>query len=99
MKSAKSGLVVGALALAFCLKPNVGWSTRALGALITGEVTATPLGGTIEVDHRSYHVMPNSAAEKALGNFYAGLTVDIVLDGPATSATSQVVAIARHTGT
>lgn len=98
MTLVKSALVAAAAALVFCLGPNVGWSTRAYGDAVTGEVTAAPMNGVIEVAHRSYHIKSNSAAEKDALNFYAGQTVDVVLDGPAGSSDSQVIAIAVHTG-
>ena len=62
MKLGKLGLVAGAFALAICLKPNVGWSTRAYAAVITGEVTAAPQSSEIEIAHHLYHVRANSAA-------------------------------------
>jgi hypothetical protein len=98
MKLGKLGLVVTAFAVVFSLRPNVGWSTRAYGATITGEVTAAPLNGEIEIAHHLYHVKANSAADKALSSFYAGQTVDAVLDGPAGSSSSQVISITTHAG-
>jgi hypothetical protein len=98
MKLGKLGLVVSAFALAICLKPNVGWSTRAYAAMITGVVTAAPLNGEIEIAHHLYHVKANSIADKALSSFYAGETVDAVLDGPAGSNASQVISITVHSG-
>jgi hypothetical protein len=97
MKLRKLALTIGALALGLCLQPNIGWSTRMLAPAITGTVTAAPSSGTIEVDHRSYHVQPNSAAAKALTSIYVGETVDIIVDGP-PGGTVQVVSIMRHQG-
>lgn len=99
MKLAMPKICLSAFALVVCLGPNVGWSTRAYGASVTGQVTATPLDGAVEIDHRVYHVLPNSAAETALQEISAGLTVDIVLDGPAGSSGTHVVSIMRHPGT
>jgi hypothetical protein len=98
MTSGKSALVAAAAALMFCFGPSVGWSTRALGDAVSGEVTSAPLNGVIEIAHRAYHIKPNSAADKDALNFYAGQTVDAVLDGPAGSSDSQVIAITVHTG-
>lgn len=97
MKLAKLGLVVAAFALLLCLRPNVGWSTRAYD-LISGEVTAAPVSGEIEVAHHLYHIKANSAADKALSSFRVGQTVDLVLDGQAGSKTSEVISIVAHTG-
>ena len=97
MTLGKSAFVAAAVALIFGLGPNVGWSTRAYGDAISGEVTSAPVNGVIEIAHRSYHIKANSAAESAALNFYAGQTVDAVLDGPAGSTDSQVISITVHT--
>jgi hypothetical protein len=98
MKLGKLGLTVGAVALGLCLQPSVGWSTRAYGPMLTGEVTAAPASGTIEISHRAYHVKPNSAADKALRNFYVGETVDVVFDGPLSNSSAEIISIVQHTG-
>ena len=66
MKPGKIGLAAAALAVVFGLSPSIGWSTRAFGAMVSGEVTSAPLNGQIEIAHHLYHVKPNSAADKAL---------------------------------
>jgi len=103
MKLAKLGLVVSAFALAICLKPSVGWSTRPYSALVTGQVTAMPGNGEIEIAHQMYHVRANSAAAKALSSIYIGENVDAVLDGaaaaspsPAGSTAPEVVILTVH---
>ena len=96
MKLAKLSLVVGAFALAVCLKPTVGWSTRAYAAMVTGQVTATPGNGAIEIAHHLYHVMVGSSAAKALGNMYVGENVDAVLDGPPGSTNPEIVTLTIH---
>jgi hypothetical protein len=101
MKLAKLSLVVGgAFALAICLKPSVGWSTRPYSAMVTGQVTAMPGNGEIEIAHQLYHVKANSVAAKALSSLYVGENVDAVLDSPVggtgTSATPEVVILTVH---
>jgi len=96
MKLAKLSLVVGAFALAICLKPSVGWSTRPYSAMVTGQVTAMPGNGQIEIAHQLYHVRTNSTAAKALGSIYVGENVDAVLDGPASGTTPEVVMLTVH---
>jgi hypothetical protein len=96
MKLAKLGLVVSAFALAISLAPNVGWSTRAYASGITGEVTATPQNGEIEIAHHLYHVKADSAAAKALSSIYVGQNVDAVLDGSADGTTTEVVILTVH---
>jgi len=87
MKLAKLSLVVAAFALAICLKPSVGWSTRPYAATVTGQVTAMPGNGQIEIAHQTYHVRTNSAAAKALSSIYVGQNVHAVLDAPAGGTT------------
>ena len=96
MRLGKLGLVVGTFALAICLEPNVGWSTRAFGALVSGEVTAAPLSTEIEIAHHVYHIKANSPAAKAVTTIHVGQTVDAMLDGPASSTASEVITIAPH---
>ena len=43
MKPSKFAIAAAACALLFCFAPNNGWSTRAYGDLISGEITAAPL--------------------------------------------------------
>lgn len=97
MKLSKPTLTISALALGLYLQPNIGWSTRAYAPPITGTVTAVPYSGTIEVDHRSYHVKANSAAARALNSIYVGETIDMVVDGP-PGGTVEVISITQHQG-
>ncbi len=96
MKPAKLLIGVGATLAVLCMTPDPGWSTRAYGAAIGGEVTAAPVNGEIEIAHHSYRIKAGSAADKALSSFYAGESVDAVLDGPADSSASQVIALTPH---
>jgi hypothetical protein len=100
MKLAKLSLMVGAFALAICLKPSVGWSTRPFSAMVTGQVTALPGNGAIEIAHQLFHVRANSAAAKALSSIYIGENVDAVLDSPVggtgTTTTPEVVILTVH---
>ena len=97
MKPAKLKLAIGAAALGLFLQPNIGWTTRMLAPPITGTVTATS-SGTIEVDHRSYHVKANSSAAKVLSSIYVGEAVDIIVDGPPDGSNNEVISITQHTG-
>ena len=87
MKLAKLSLVVAAFALAICLKPSVGWSSRPYSGQVAGQVTAMPGNGQIEIANQMYHVRANSAAAKALSSIYIGENVSAVLDAPAGSTT------------
>jgi hypothetical protein len=88
MKLAKLSLVVAAFAVAICLKPSVGWSSRPnSGGMVTGQVTAMPGNGEIEIANQLYHIRANSAAAKALSSIYIGENVNAVLDAPAASTT------------
>ena len=98
MKPSKFAIAAAACALLFCFAPNSGWSTRAYGDLISGEITAAPLSGEVEIGHHLYHVKPLSAADKALSSFYAGESVDAILDGPAGNSASSVIFITAHPG-
>jgi hypothetical protein len=64
--------------------------------MVTGQVTATPGNGEIEIAHHLYHVMAGSAAAKALSNIYVGENVDAVLDGPPGSTNPEIVTLTIH---
>jgi hypothetical protein len=96
MKLAKLSLVVGAFALAISLTPHVGWSTRAYAAMVSGQVTAAPGNGEIEIAHHLYHVRTGSAAAKALGTIYVGQNVDALLDGPVGGTNLEIVTLTIH---
>jgi len=100
MKLAKLSLVVAAFALAICLKPSVSWSTRPYSAMVSGQVTALPGNGAIEIAHQLFHVRANSAAAKALSSIYIGENVDAVLDSPVggtgTTTAPEVVILTVH---
>jgi len=96
MKLAKLSLVVGAFALAICLNPTVSWSTRAYASMVSGQVTATPGNGEVEIAHHLYHVQAGSAAAKALNSIYVGQNVDAFLDGPAGGANLEIVMLTIH---
>lgn len=98
MKQRNMGFAVAALLVGMGLQPSLGWATRTVGARITGQLTATPSAGQIEVDHHVYHIKANSPAAKAFRNFYNGQTVDVLLDRPASPAEPTVVSIIKHTG-
>jgi hypothetical protein len=96
MKSHKFWLAVAALGIAFSFHPETGWASRAYSDLVTGEVTATPISGQIEVDHKTYHIKPNSLADQVFRHFVAGQVVDLVLDAPPSNKSAMVVSITAH---
>jgi uncharacterized transporter YbjL len=99
MKPMKFALMIAAVVFAAALMPKVGWSTRVYGGMVTGEVTAAPANGTVEIAHHLYHVKAKSAAEKALSSIHAGQKVDAILDDASpTGSVPEVVSITQHTG-
>ena len=98
MKLAKIGFAAAALAMVLCSRPELSWATRIFTAVVTGEITATPYGGKIEVDHHTYVIKAGSPADQASHNLAVGEVVDLVLDAPATTSTATVVAINKHAG-
>jgi hypothetical protein len=96
MKISIRWIAMAVIATVISLQPNAGWSSQMFSVAVTGEVTATPVSSTIEVEHKSYHVKPHSLADKNLRQIKYGQIVDLVLDGPPDSGKSQVVAINPH---
>lgn len=96
MKSRKFWMTVAALGLALSFRPDSGWASRAYSDVVTGEVTATPVSGQIEVDHKTYQIKPNSLADQVFRHFVAGQVVDLVLDAPPSNKSAMVVSITAH---
>jgi hypothetical protein len=72
------------------------WATRAVGAKITGQITATPSSAQIEVDHHVYLIQKNTPAAKVFRNFYFGDSVELTLERHATDNAPTVVSIVKH---
>ena len=60
---------------------------------VSGQVSAQPESTVIEVNGVRYLVAVNSAAAAQLASLHVGDSVGLVLDGPATSSASHVIAI------
>ena len=84
-----------AIAMIAGLQPQIGWATK-VATVVVGEVTATPASGQIEVNHKVYRVIKESAADKSLRGIGVGQKVDLVLDGPADSKTASVISVKLH---
>lgn len=98
MKKRQFGPALAALCGCFALMSAPAWATRAVAALITGQVTAVPSSDQIEVDHHIYRIEKNSPAAKGYRNFYLGDSVDLTLERQTTDNMPTVVAIVKHTG-
>jgi hypothetical protein len=96
MKLQKLWLTLGALMISLSLQPAAGWASRAVGAVITGEITASPSATGIEISHHLYRIKADSPAAAAAHGFYFGQRVDVTLDKPAKGAEPEVVSIALH---
>ncbi len=90
--------VTAAFMFMLALQPQSGWATKAVGAVVTGEITAAPSSEVIEVAHHAYHIQANSSAARAAHGFYLGQVVDLILDPPAANSEPEVVSIAPHSG-
>lgn len=96
MSFRKVGFVVGAVMVAVSLQPRA-WATRALGSVITGEISASPTTTQIEIAHHLYHIKAGSPAAAAARSLSLGQVVDATLDRPPVHGEAQVVALAPHT--
>ena len=97
MKYLKVVLSSSVLTLLICAIPTVGWSTRAV-VMVSGEVTATPSFSQIEVAHRAYHIKGGSKAAEQAPHLSLGQAVDLILDGPASNPSAEIIAILAHSG-
>jgi hypothetical protein len=96
MKIAKILLVLAASTASLGLTPSAAWATRAMGAVVTGEITSAPTSAQIEIAHHVYRIKANSPAAAAARSFYYGQVVDATFDRPAANAQPLVVSIAAH---
>ncbi len=96
MKSAKVLLVLAASAAAFGLQPTTAWAIRAIGTVVSGEITSTPTSAQIEIAHHVYRIRAHSPAAAAVRGFYYGQVVDVIFDKPGANAEPQIVSIAAH---
>jgi len=96
VKKAKSLWLLAAAVVALGLQPTGAWATRALGAVVTGEITASPSSTQIEIGHRVYRIKANSPAAAAARTFYFGQVVDAIFDRPGANAEPEIVSIAAH---
>jgi hypothetical protein len=98
MNRRKSGTLIAVFALIFCLGPTIGTCNKPAGGLVTGEITATPVTGQIEVAHHTYRIRAGSYADRIFRSFSMGQVVDLVLDSPPSDKKASVVVITRHAG-
>jgi hypothetical protein len=96
MKKLKHIHLIAAFAAALALGPTAGWSTHVFTDRVSGEITATPISETIEVDHHVYRIKAGSLAARDLHGFSEGQKVELVLDGSPATKTSEVLKIVLH---
>lgn len=83
---------VAAAALAFGLEPGTALANKPVYN-VSGEVTTPPVNGTITVNGQTYQIAAGSQADTQQNEVVQGETVQLILDGPPDSSTTQVVAI------
>jgi hypothetical protein len=92
-------IVLSAVALlaALWLLQSPAMASKVAGPTISGTVTAVSGIDAVAINGQTYRIQPGSAAAAALPNISVGQVVDAVLDGPADSSASEVIAISLHT--
>ena len=65
------------------------------GEVVTGPITAIN-GNMVNIQGKIYPIATDSAAYRAVANFKPGQIVDVQLNGPANSSSSQVINITLH---
>ncbi len=96
MKLGKLSLFSAVLALMLSLQPISGWAIRAVGATVTGQITASPSPTQIEIAHKVYHIQPNSPAANAARSFFLGQNVDAILSEPGPGGEAEVISLVLH---
>ena len=67
------------------------------GEVVTGTITAIN-GNMVNIQGKIYPIATDSAAYAVVVNFKPGQLVDVQLNGPAKSSTSQAINIVLHQG-
>ena len=76
---------------------GIAVASTVLGEVVTGTVTAIN-GNVVTIQGKTYPIAANSAAYAVVANFKPGQLVDVQLNGPAKSSTSQAINIVLHQG-
>jgi hypothetical protein len=98
MKPGKYSLIAATAAVMLCLQSASVWATRAVGATVTGQITASPSPTQVEIAHHVYRIQPNSPAANTARSFFLGQTVDAMLSTPGVNAEPEVVSLVLHPG-
>lgn len=96
MKLRKVGFVIGAAMISLSLQPSA-WATKAVGTVITGEISASPTPTQIEIAHHVYHIKAGSPAAAAARSLSLGEVVDATFDRPPVNGEAEIVALTPHT--
>jgi hypothetical protein len=94
--SARNGWLA-ALAIAALAIGTPAFATRTLQPQVTGQVTAIAGETAISVNGKQYLIAAGSAAYSSVQTLHVGDQVGLILDGPANSAASHVIAILSPT--
>ena len=68
------------------------------GDIVTGNLTAVNGRQSLNIEGRIYRLKDGSPAFAAAAHLTPGQSVTVQLDGPASSAASQVINVVTHTG-
>ena len=79
------------------LSGGIAVASTVPGEVVTGTVTAIN-GRAVTIQGKTYAIATNSAAYAVVANFKPGQLVDVQLNGPAKSSTSQAINIVLHQG-
>ena len=88
---------LGWLAWASLALGGLAVASTTIGELVTGAITAIN-GNMVSIDGHIYSYAAGSPAYEASTKFKPGQIVDVQLDGPAKSSSSQAVTITLHQG-
>jgi hypothetical protein len=92
MKASLNALAAAALVAVLASGP-AALATQPIGPTLQGQVNAVSGIEAITVNGTQYNVKPGSQAAQALPSLAPGQQVTVMLDGPASSATTHVVAV------
>jgi hypothetical protein len=74
---------------------SIGYANRVVGDVISGSLTAVNQE-SVTINGHAYHVGSGSPAATAVRNLNPGDVVEVHLNGPVQSSSSEVINIIRH---
>ncbi|HEX4052533.1 MAG TPA: hypothetical protein VHY19_16815 [Steroidobacteraceae bacterium] len=89
----RSVALSAALAAAVMAAGSPAWANMLVQPQVTGAVTAVAGTTAVTINGQTYLIERNSSAYQVIQSVHVGEQIGLILDGPASSSSSHVIAI------